>query len=118
MRVLSGMKNEENLVKQIKDYIDSNIDQELSREQLAQIVYINIDYMSRLFKKEQRVSLSQYILNKKISAAKEYLCVPGITVSMAAEQVGISNFSYFSKLFKRETGLSPSDYKKKYESEK
>ena len=90
----------------------------ITREELAEVVFLNEDYMSRLFRKQEGISLTQYMTDRKIEKAKELLEVPDITVTMAAEEIGITNFHYFSKIFKREVGISPSEYKRRCQKSK
>lgn len=106
--------DERDVIAEIKGYIGLHLKEEISRENLAKLVFLNEDYMSRLFRKQEGISLTQYITEKKIERAKELLQLPEMTVTMASEGIGILNFPYFSKMFKRETGMSPSEYKKRY----
>lgn len=119
--VLDIMKksgNERNVIEEIKTYINRNLNHDITREELAEVVFLNEDYMSRLFRKQEGISLTQYMTDRKIEKAKELLEVPDITVTMAAEEIGITNFPYFSKIFKREVGISPSEYKRRCQKSK
>ncbi|MGB4661778.1 MAG: helix-turn-helix domain-containing protein [Mobilitalea sp.] len=96
----------------VKDYIDHNLDKDISRESLAEMVFINQDYLSRVFKKDIGESIGNYIQNKRIQVAKEYLERTNEPVNSIATKVGYDNFSYFSKVFKGSVGLTPKDYRK------
>lgn len=111
--VLNRAGNERNVIAEVKAYIDQHVNEEISREELARMVFLNEDYLSRLFRKREGISITQYITERKIERAKSLLEIPEVSITMAAEGIGISNFPYFSKMFKRETGVSPSDYKKR-----
>lgn len=102
----------------VKEYIEANIDKEMTRESLAELVYLNPDYLARLFKKEVGESLVSYITNKRISLAKEYLDKTNDPINAVAIKVGYDNFSYFSKVFKDVTGITPKDYKNNLEYNK
>lgn len=115
LEALNKAGNERNVIAEVKSYIDQHVNEEISREELAGMVFLNEDYLSRLFRKREGISMTQYITERKIEKAKALLDVPEISITMAAEGIGISNFPYFSKMFKRETGLTPSDYKKRRE---
>lgn len=97
----------------IKTYIDENLEKELSRNELADRVYLNPDYLSRLFKKETGISLIEYITNQRISVSKELLVKTDMSVSIIASKVGYSNFSHFSQVFKKVTGLTPNEFRQK-----
>ena len=106
--------NPRSVVDVIIEYIDNHYQEEINRNELAQIVYLNMDYMSRLFKKEKGISISGYMMQKRIEAAKEMLEETSIPINAVALYVGYSNFSYFSKMFRENVGLSPIEYRKKY----
>ena len=97
----------------VKLFILSHLDENITRKMLAEHVYLNEDYLSRLFRKTEGMALSQYIAEVKTQRAMELLRSPAVTISEAAAQIGIDNFPYFSRMFKKQTGLSPSEYKKK-----
>ncbi|GAB2700687.1 helix-turn-helix domain-containing protein [Paenibacillus thermoaerophilus] len=100
------------VVEQIKQYVLTHCGEDLTRNHLAEIVYLNPDYLARLFKKETGVSLGTYIIQARIAAAKHLLGTTQMSVYEIAKKVGYSNYSYFSKLFKQEVGLSPNEYKR------
>jgi two-component system response regulator YesN len=102
------------VVDMIKAYISSNIDQDLSRETIAGQVYLNPDHLSRLFKKETGYSISEYVLQERITLAQELLSSTNISVSEIALSVGYSNFSHFTKIFKKHAGLGPMEYRVKH----
>lgn len=112
MKMLKNISQEWSVVDRVKYYIDENLDQELFRESLAELVYLNPDYLARLFKKETRESLCNYIANRRIEKAKEYLEKTSDPVNTVAARVGYDNFSYFSKVFKDSVGVTPKDYRK------
>lgn len=100
-------------VQRAMDYIRRNIDRDLSRAEIAEAIYLNPEYLSRLFKKETGGSLGDYIIAEKMRAAQSLLADTNIPVSIIASKVGYSNFSYFSQVFKKHTGLSPVEYRAK-----
>jgi len=98
-------------VEKVKSYIRSNLDRELSRNEIADHVFLNPEYLSRLFRKETGLSLIEYITNERIQAAIGYLVRTTMPVSIIASKVGHSNFSHFSKIFKKVTGMTPNEYR-------
>ncbi len=101
------------IVEKVKKYISTHMDEEdMSRETIAKYAFINPDYLSRLFKKETGMSLSDYLLMKRIEKAQELLETTDINISAVLLEVGYSNFSHFSKMFKKVTGYRPVDYRK------
>lgn len=100
------------VAEQIKQHIHTHCGDDLTRNSLAEIVYLNPDYLARLFKKETGVSLGSYIIQARIAAAKHLLETTQMSVYAIAKKVGYANYSYFSKLFKQDVGLSPNEYKR------
>lgn len=99
------------VVQTVQRYIAQHIDQDLSREAIAEMVYLNPDHLSRLFKKETGLSLSEYILSERIKLAKELLAQTDIPISRIASSVGHTNFSHFARIFRKYVGVGPSEYR-------
>lgn len=109
-----GASAERTPIERAIDYIRQNIEKDLSRSEIADAIFLNPEYLSRLFKKETGVSLGDFILSEKMGIARSLLADTMIPVSLVASRVGYSNFSYFSQVFKKATGLSPVEYRQKY----
>jgi len=76
-------------VASVKKFILQNIDQELQRDALAAMVHITPNYLSKIFKKEEGISLSDYILDKRIAVAKQLLQKTNLPITIIAGKVGI-----------------------------
>jgi two-component system response regulator YesN len=98
-------------IEKVKSYIRSNLDRELSRNEIADHVFLNPEYLSRLFRKETGQALIEYITQERIQTAIGYLVRTNMPVSIIASKVGHSNFSHFSKIFKKVTGMTPNEYR-------
>ena len=105
--------NEKKLVEQIRGYVEDNLDQSLTVNDVATALFMNGDYLSRLFKSETGTSLKEYILQRKMEAARLLLTTTQLPVSVIASRLGYDNFSYFSQVYRRCMGISPSDERKK-----
>ena len=101
------------IVEVVKKYIEEHYNEEISRNELAGIVYLNADYLARLFKKEEGISITDYVIRMRIKKASELLQYSEISINEIAMKVGYDNFSYFSRLCKKMLGCSPKDYRKK-----
>lgn len=103
------------LIKDTIRIIDENIGNEkLSLRWIAgTILYTNVDYLGKIFKKETGMNFSHYVMEKRMEIAKE-LIMDGKKdrIYEVAEKVGYgSNSQYFSQVFKKYTGISPLEYK-------
>lgn len=95
----------------ILQYIEDNIDKDLSLDVLEHSFYINKFYLSRLFKKVTGSNLHEFILYKRISRAKQLLS-HGNSAIEACSLSGFNDYSNFHRIFKRTVGVSPGKYKK------
>ncbi|WNR45505.1 response regulator transcription factor [Paenibacillus roseipurpureus] len=110
----SHLKGVSAVTAKVCQYIDEHMQEELSREELAASVYLNPAYLSRLFKKETGLSISEYSMKVRMEKAKKLLSDTNDKISFVAEQTGYSHFSFFAKMFKKYTGLSPQEYRKNF----
>lgn len=99
-------------IQDIRDYISKNLDHPLSRNAIAQVFSLNPDYLSRVFKKETGMLISDYIEEQRIVMARGLLANTELSVSQVALRVGYSNFSYFSRIFRQKTGLTPTQFRR------
>ena len=99
-------------VKKARKYILQNLDQELSREDIAAHVFVSSGYLGRLFRQELGMSLSEYIFSERMKLAAQMLSRTNLYVTAIAMRVGFSNFPYFSTQFKKYSGLTPVEYRR------
>lgn len=97
------------VISQVIRYVREHISQDIRRSDLAELVHLNIDYLSRIFKKEKGITLNDYIVFEKLNVAENLLKTTQLPVSLIATKVGYSNFSYFSKLYKKVKGRTPAE---------
>ena len=99
------------LTEQTKDYVEAHLGERLQNDQIAQALFLNVDHLNRIFKKETGMTLSEYIRVKRIDRAKLLLLTTRMPVSEVAMSVGFQSFSYFSKIFKKRVGVEPSKFR-------
>lgn len=101
------------VVTKIRQYIRSRIGEEITREELAAHVFLNPAYLSRLFKKETGLSLSDAMIQERLQEAKRMLEETENKITDIAEKVGYASLGSFSNLFKRVVGVTPQQYRAK-----
>lgn len=94
-------------VSAVKSYIRAHLPEDLTRDSLAAMVYLNPDYLSHLFKRETGVSLTGYIIETRIGEACRLLTEKDGNIREIAVACGFRNISYFTRQFKKHTGLTP-----------
>jgi two-component system response regulator YesN len=102
----------ESLADKVKAYIAEHYSENVSRQELADQLFVNSDYLSRVFNKEAGMPIPDYITQVRMEEAKRLLHTDS-TVSDIAIRVGIDNYSYFSTVFKKYTGITPMEYRRK-----
>ncbi len=105
------------VVEEVKKYIDIHYKEDIRRSTLASLVYLNEDYLSRIFKKKTGVSISTYLIQRRIEVAQDLLVRSNLPINTVSLYVGYSNFSYFTKIFRESTGCSPLEYRRKMKQE-
>ena len=103
------------VVEKMIDCVNSNIhNPNLSLTWIAkELLFMNENYLGRLFSKETNEKFSQYVMRIRIEKAKEILnSQTNYKIYEICNQIGFSDPQYFSQVFKKYTGFTPSDYKK------
>lgn len=83
----------------------------LSLKDIAQEVCISPTYLSILFKREKKITFSDYLFKIRMKKAIELFQNSDLLVYEVAEKTGYSNPQYFSLCFKKYTGHNPSDFR-------
>ncbi len=99
------------LTKDVADYIQLHMDEDLSLHLLATHFGKNPSVLSNTFSKETGTSLTKFIQQTRIREAIRLFNTTDLSVSEVALSVGYQDFSYFSKVFSKITGKSPKAYK-------
>ncbi len=94
------------------DYIDSNLDADLSLCALAGKCFYNPSYLSRAFKKRFQMPLSEYLNRKRIERAMELARSSTLSDEEIATRIGFSYKSSFYRVFQRVSGTSFAEFKK------
>lgn len=109
-RVTPSHLHHRNLIP-ILEYIDQNIDKDLSLKILQDRFFVSGSYLCQLFRQTTGSTLHEYIIYKRISRAKQLL-MNGESSNTAAVKSGFSDYSNFYRAFKKVTGYSPREYLK------
>ena len=100
------------IVKKAIDYIQLHLDSPLSLQSIAAVIHTNPSHLSRKFKQETEMSITDFINLKRVESAKLYLQNNTIPITDIAFMVGFNDVNYFSRVFKKVTSLTPSQYAK------
>ena len=113
MNRFSGKENEH--IMAAKNYIYRHMRESLSVQEIAEALELNANYLSGLFKQCENITLKDFILNGKITLAKNMLTYSAYSYSEIAYYIGFSSQSHLGKQFKKRTGMTLSQYRSKYQ---
>ncbi|MFA7419213.1 MAG: helix-turn-helix domain-containing protein [Melioribacteraceae bacterium] len=116
--IFMGQKShEDEPVKKAQEFIENNFRNKITVDQLADMLALSRRNLERRFKKATANTLAEYIQRVKIEAAKMSLESSRENVNEVMYKVGYSDPKAFRVTFKRFTGLSPNQYRNRYNHE-
>ncbi len=92
-------------------YIKSNYTRKIKLADISSELHVNPSYFSALFSQEMGRPFTDYILELRISKAKDLLRNTNMDILDVSEAAGFENQSYFTKIFRKRTGLTPRQYR-------
>ena len=107
--------NSKKLAKKVCNYIQQNYKNNISVKQIAEQLNIQALYLSRQFKKDMKISVTQYIQFTRIEEAKRLIKLNKYSVKEIAAIVGFNNVQYFIRVFKSLELITPKKYLYRYE---
>lgn len=98
------------MISQIQEYIAANLDT-ATLQTISSHVYLNPSYLSKLYKMETGIGISEYIYQLKMKQADHLLRTTNNKIYEISAQLGYVKTSYFIKVFKERFGLTPQEYR-------
>lgn len=100
-----------NKILPILDFIDSNLDGDLTLETISTKFFLDKYYLSRMFRNITGINIHDYILTKRIAKAKQLLA-DGTNILDTCLMSGFKNYTTFIRVFKHLAGELPKEYRK------
>lgn len=98
-------------VKQVQDYIEENLNKDVSLQAIAEHVFLNPSYLSSVYKLQTGEGLSEYIYRLRMEKAAYYLHNSSDKIYEISARLGFQNTNYFIKIFKKFYELTPQEYR-------
>ena len=98
------------------DYIYNHLHEPIRTGDLAELVHMSRSYVSTVFKKETGSTVTEYVLSKRLEAARNMLRFSDYSYADISATLAFSSQSHFIRVFKENTGLTPREYRNKYYS--
>lgn len=112
-RILTQRHSRENhIIYDIASYLENHYAEDISLQDMAARFFLSREYISRRFKQEFGVNISDFLAGVRIEKAKLLLLNPQLRIAQVAEMVGYQDEKYFSKVFKKQEGQTPNEYRK------
>lgn len=103
---------ENELLNEIIIYINSNIYEQITIEEICHKFSISRSSLQTLFKNNLNVAPKQYISDLKLNKSKLLIKESLYTISEISSKLGFTSIHYFSRKFKQQYGITPTDYAK------
>jgi len=100
------LNTEEELGAKVIRYLNSNIERDINLDKLARRFFVSKYHLCRAFKKHNGISIHGYLVQKRITYAKQ-LIESGETASGAAYKVGFGDYSAFYRAYVKIVGKAP-----------
>ena len=114
----SVKNNEKRVINIVKKIIETEYYKELNLSEISNKVFLNSKYLSRLFKNETGINITDYLIQARMEKAKQLFRENlDMKVYEVAAKVGYPDPGLFCKLFKRMLGLTPKEYRNRIDEE-
>lgn len=116
-RTMANIKKESVFSKPVTlcmDYVYYHLHEKITTNTLAEYVKLNPNYLSGLFKKETGQTISHYITEQRMIAAKNMLLYSNSSIAEISFVLSFNTQSYFTKVFRQTYGFTPMEYRKRF----
>ena len=112
-KVADIRKTETNrLIRNVYSFVNNNLTKEFNTQDIADELKISRPYLSKVFKEETGITLSEYITKERIHEGERLLKYTDRSISYISSNLGFSSQSHFTRVFKQINGLTPLEYRK------
>ena len=94
----------------IKDFMDTKVEERINLDVVADRFYLSKSQIIRIFRKNFEQTPYEYILEKKIEAAKVLLKNSNLSIRQISDRLCFSDEHYFSNLFLKKVGVRPKEF--------
>ena len=105
-------KKTPDIAERMRDFLNENAVNKFRIEDLCEHISKSESHSIRIFKEAYGITPYAYVLNKKISLAKDLLVNTNLPIKQVSANLNFTDEYYFSNVFKTKVGLSPNNYRK------
>lgn len=105
------------IMNQVRSYIEGHYcESSLCTKELANRFSISLGYLSASYRKVFGITISKYIITKRVSYAASLLRETQLSIQSVSENSGFNNLSYFMRVFKSYYGMTPGQFRENVKS--
>lgn len=104
------MENKVTAVQKMQDYIEANLSEKITLQELADLAGYTFCYTSRIFKEITGISATDYIRARKLSVSASQIAQAGQNILQVALDTNFESHEGYTRAFKKQFGLTPSEY--------
>ena len=98
-------------LRRVTDYVQQNLDKDLTLAELAAVLYMSPFHFARLFKCSTGVPPHRFVVRQRITRARTCLAMEGQSIAQISRMVGYRTPSHFTTVFRRALGVTPGAYR-------
>jgi AraC family transcriptional regulator len=95
-----------------RDYLHAHFSEQISLQQLGQIVGVHHAHLARMFRRHYRRAIGEYVRELRLDKSMRELSEPEKPLAEIAAAAGFYDQSHFANAFKRHIGLTPSEFRR------
>ena len=98
-------------LRRVTEYVEQNLDKDLTLAELAAVVYMSPFHFARLFKCSTGVPPHRFVVRQRLTRARACLATEGQSIAQISRMVGYRTPSHFTTVFRRSLGVTPGAYR-------
>lgn len=102
------------IITRAQRFIEANFNEDISNKDISSACYVNVSYLYKMFKTFLNLTPGEYLLNCRLTAARNLLMNTDLPLVDVAYRCGFNSQSYFTYIFKQSVGVSPGKFRKNY----
>lgn len=110
----SGNASQRRNLQNVKEYLDQHYSEKLTLDNLAETFFINKFYLTRVFKEQFGITINNYVLQVRITHAKQLLRFTDLSIEKIGQECGMNDANYFTRIFKKIEGTTPGEYRRRW----
>ena len=98
-------------MRRVLDYIDQNLEEEFTINDLAQVAHLSVFHFARMFANTIGMPPQRYVSQRRLEAAKKMIGAGRLPLSEIAFRSGFSSQASFTRAFRRATNMTPGEFR-------